>query len=225
MGCSDRRGKQNEKRRRDIFNKGKIMDQSTIQFDKNGFALSYGLVKVYCASTVTREYLGTKMERTSIGLSLSAGAYLDEPTLPSLPNKTICRSVDEQAWEYLPDYRGKTVYHTQTGESVKIVELGDIPEEFTQQAPETDFDKWNGKQWVTDVKAQRQYEVQQTESQKRYRLSQATNAIAPLQYAVDLQMETKEEQASLLAWKKYCVLLNRVDCSTAPNIDWPKAPE
>ncbi|MDE9528476.1 tail fiber assembly protein, partial [Xenorhabdus bovienii] len=23
----------------------------------------------------------------------------------------------------------------------------------------------------------------------------------------------------------YCVLLNRVDCSAAPKIDWPKAPE
>jgi hypothetical protein len=65
----------------------------------------------------------------------------------------------------------------------------------------------------------------EAERQKQYRLSQALNAITPLQYAVDLQMETKEEQASLLAWKKYCVLLNRVDCSKAPNIDWPKAPE
>ncbi|MDE9566705.1 tail fiber assembly protein, partial [Xenorhabdus bovienii] len=24
---------------------------------------------------------------------------------------------------------------------------------------------------------------------------------------------------------KYRVLLNRVDCSTAPSIDWPKAPK
>jgi hypothetical protein len=66
---------------------------------------------------------------------------------------------------------------------------------------------------------------QQAELEKRNLMSQASIAITPLQYAVDLQMETKAEQASLLAWKKYCVLLNRVDCSTAPNIDWPKAPE
>ncbi|MEQ1967349.1 tail fiber assembly protein, partial [Xenorhabdus nematophila] len=54
---------------------------------------------------------------------------------------------------------------------------------------------------------------------------QAANSIAPLQYAVDLKMATNAEQESLTAWKKYCVLLNRVDCSAAPNIDWPKAPE
>jgi hypothetical protein len=69
-------------------------------------------------------------------------------------------------------------------------------------------------------------ELQQQAERKKLSLQQqASNSITPLQYAVDLQMETKAEQASLLAWKKYCVLLNRVDCSTAPNIDWPKAPE
>ncbi|KLU15337.1 MULTISPECIES: tail fiber assembly protein [Xenorhabdus] len=66
---------------------------------------------------------------------------------------------------------------------------------------------------------------QRAEQEKHYRLSQAANSIAPLQYAVDLQMATDTEQATLIAWKRYCVLLNRVDCSTAPDIDWPKAPE
>ncbi|MBD2819868.1 tail fiber assembly protein [Xenorhabdus sp. 42] len=62
------------------------------------------------------------------------------------------------------------------------------------------------------------------ESEKQDRISQATNAIFPLQYAVDLNMATTEEQALLTEWKKYCVLLNRVDCSAPPDIDWPKAP-
>ncbi|MEQ2027877.1 tail fiber assembly protein [Xenorhabdus szentirmaii] len=66
---------------------------------------------------------------------------------------------------------------------------------------------------------------EQAESQKQYLMSQATKSIAPLQYAVDLEMATDGERAALTAWKKYCVLLNRVDCSAAPDIDWPKAPE
>jgi hypothetical protein len=66
---------------------------------------------------------------------------------------------------------------------------------------------------------------EQAEYEKRHLMGVAKDKIAPLQYAVDLQMETQEEQAFLLAWKKYCVLLNRVDCSKAPDIDWPKAPE
>ncbi|WP_348987801.1 tail fiber assembly protein [Xenorhabdus sp. SGI240] len=66
---------------------------------------------------------------------------------------------------------------------------------------------------------------QQAESQKSSLRQQADIAIVPLQYAVDLQMETDSERAALTEWKRYCVLLNRVDCSTAPDIDWPKAPE
>ncbi|BET96573.1 tail fiber assembly protein [Xenorhabdus taiwanensis] len=66
---------------------------------------------------------------------------------------------------------------------------------------------------------------QQAEQEKRYLLNIAKEKIDIWQDAVDLDMATKEEKTALLAWKKYRVLLNRVDCSTAPNIDWPKAPE
>ncbi len=66
---------------------------------------------------------------------------------------------------------------------------------------------------------------QWAEMEKRALMSRASGKIAPLQYAVDLQMETDNERVALTGWKKYMVLLNRVDCSTAPNIDWPKAPE
>ncbi|HHI0038141.1 tail fiber assembly protein, partial [Escherichia coli] len=31
-------------------------------------------------------------------------------------------------------------------------------------------------------------------------------------------------KALLAAWKKYRVLLNRVDTSTAPDIEWPATP-
>lgn len=57
---------------------------------------------------------------------------------------------------------------------------------------------------------------------KRQRMDEATRIMAPLQDAVDLNMATDAEKAALLAWKKYRVLLNRVDISDAPDIDWPK---
>ncbi|WP_258087436.1 tail fiber assembly protein [Xenorhabdus bovienii] len=66
---------------------------------------------------------------------------------------------------------------------------------------------------------------QRAERKKQYLMSQASNAIAPLQDAVDLKMAIDSERESLTGWKKYRVLLNRVDCSAAPKIDWPKAPE
>ncbi|WP_052105959.1 tail fiber assembly protein [Photorhabdus luminescens] len=69
-------------------------------------------------------------------------------------------------------------------------------------------------------------ELQQwSEREKQYLMLQAANFIAPLQDAVDLNIATENEQAALAEWKKYRVLLNRVDCSTAPKIGWPKKPE
>uniref|UniRef100_A0A1A9VZ06 Bacteriophage P22 tailspike N-terminal domain-containing protein n=1 Tax=Glossina brevipalpis TaxID=37001 RepID=A0A1A9VZ06_9MUSC len=56
-------------------------------------------------------------------------------------------------------------------------------------------------------------------------LDKAARVIAPLQDAVDLDMATGGEKAALLAWKKYRVLLNRVDITQAPDIDWPEPPD
>lgn len=61
--------------------------------------------------------------------------------------------------------------------------------------------------------------------QKSTLLSHAAAAIAPLQDAVDVDDATDEELASLKAWKKYRVALNRLDLSAAPDIDWPAVPE
>ncbi|MDE9496251.1 tail fiber assembly protein, partial [Xenorhabdus bovienii] len=53
----------------------------------------------------------------------------------------------------------------------------------------------------------------------------ADSAIAPLQDAVDLGMATDTEKAGLTEWRKYRVLLNRVDCTTAPDVQWPEQPK
>lgn len=54
-------------------------------------------------------------------------------------------------------------------------------------------------------------------------LTTATAAIAPLQDAVDLDMATDSDTASLKAWKTYRVLVNRVDLTLAEPV-WPASP-
>lgn len=68
-------------------------------------------------------------------------------------------------------------------------------------------------------------QIAQAETQKQRLLTEVVTVIAPLQDAVDLDMETSEEAERLTAWKKYRVQLNRVDTSTAPDINWPEKPE
>lgn len=78
-------------------------------------------------------------------------------------------------------------------------------------------------EWVDIAPPTREESIEYAESFKAQLLSVAAQAIAPLQDAVDLGMATDAEAALLLEWKKYRVLLNRVDTSIAPDIEWPAA--
>lgn len=65
----------------------------------------------------------------------------------------------------------------------------------------------------------------EAESRKSSLLAAAGNTISWLQDAADLGMATDDEKAALTAWKTYRVLLSRVDPASAPDIDWPEAPD
>ncbi len=61
---------------------------------------------------------------------------------------------------------------------------------------------------------------------KKYLLiTRASNAIAPLQDAVELGMATEKEKEKLVAWKTYRVMLNRIDTSQETDITWPEDPK
>ncbi|MBS9432683.1 tail fiber assembly protein [Photorhabdus hainanensis] len=62
------------------------------------------------------------------------------------------------------------------------------------------------------------------ESKKTQFISLANEKITPLSDAVELDIATDEEMLLLKEWKKYRVMLNRIDTSNAPEIDWPIAP-
>lgn len=128
------------------------------------------------------------------------------------------------AWVLIPDHRGTKVYDTATAQESEIKELGELPDGVTTTAPDVELPKWNGKRWVTDKAAKKESDVGAAEAQKQYLLSEAAESIAPLQDAVELDMATPEEESALKEWKKYRVMLNRVDTSTAPVITWPVKP-
>lgn len=63
------------------------------------------------------------------------------------------------------------------------------------------------------------------EFKKQNLMSAATAVIAPLEDASVLGIATEEESIFLTKWQKYRVLLNRVDTSKAPEIEWPEVPD
>lgn len=67
--------------------------------------------------------------------------------------------------------------------------------------------------------------VAAAEIKKANLMTEASAVIAPLERAVKLGIATDEEVRRLESWELYSVLLNRIDTSTAPDIDWPEQPE
>lgn len=194
------------------------------EIGQNGLATKAGWIKTYIADPTTREYLNANMEYIYFDVSVSAGAYTDAPELPTKTGFAIVRSEDGSKWEIVADHRGKTAYNTETRQPVEVDFMGDLPETLTLLEPKTEFDKWNGKKWVTDTEAQKAALIAQAEHEKSQRLDEANNMLTYLQDSIDTGLATDEEAAALQAWKKYRVLLNRVDTSLAPNIEWPEKP-
>ena len=95
-----------------------------------------------------------------------------------------------------------------------------VPDEFTSAG-----EKALGGAFLFDggeiITAPVDYE-EEAQRKKLELLNQANNVIATLQDAVDLDMATDEEAEGLTQWRKYRVLLNRVDV-IAPV--WPEVPE
>ncbi|TDB61668.1 tail fiber assembly protein [Photorhabdus khanii] len=192
---------------------------------KDGLAEKAGWINVYHTNQMTKEFTSADIEYLMLGVSVSAGAYPDAPELPTSDDLAVCRSANGECWETVPDYRGKIAYNKQTRAQQEMTELGELPETLTFKQPVTHFDKWTGKEWVTDKDALKVSQIKQAEQQRATLCQQANEAATLLQYAVDTELASEEEKAQLLSWKKYLVLLSRVDISLAPDVEWPRIPE
>ncbi|MEI9598042.1 tail fiber assembly protein [Moellerella wisconsensis] len=201
------------------------LDIELAEIGENGLATKAGWIKVYIADPQTREYLNATMESIYFDVSVSAGAYIDAPELPTKAGLAVVRSEDGAKWEIVTDNRGKTAYSTETRQPIKIDFIGDLPDTLTLLEPKTEFDKWNGKKWVTDIEAQKVVLVAQAESEKSQRLNEAEQQILMFERKVRLGMATDEEIEHLKQWEIYSIKLSDIDTSTAPDIEWPEKPE
>ncbi|ECT6228250.1 phage tail protein [Salmonella enterica subsp. enterica serovar Typhimurium var. 5-] len=181
-------------------------------------------IKIFNLRLDTNEFIGAGDAYIPPHTGLPANCTDIAP--PDIPSSHIAVfDAETQTWSLQEDHRGETVYDTTTGNQVYISELGPLPENVTSVSPDGEYQKWDGKAWVKDEAAEKAAQLRQAEETKSRLLQMASEKIAPLQDAVDLDEATDKEKASLLAWKKYRVLVNRVDTSTATKIDWPKKPE
>ncbi|QLQ64037.1 MULTISPECIES: tail fiber assembly protein [Providencia] len=201
------------------------LDIELAEIGENGLATKAGWIKTYVADPTTREYLNANMEFIYFDVSASAGAYIDAPELPAKAGFAIIRSEDGSKWEIVTDNRGKIAYNTETRRPTEIDFIGDLPVSLTLFEPQTEFDVWNGKKWVTDTEAQKAAFTAQVEQERAHRLEEANSNITYLQDAIEVGLDDDDYDTKLKAWKTYRVYLNRVDASLAPDIAWPEKPE
>lgn len=187
--------------------------------DADGLTIKSGWAVIHNTDSVTGEYLCATYQYLPIGVGVPANSYLDAPKKVK-DGKAIIRDGDK--WTYPADHRGKKIYSIENGTESTVTEIGDIPNDYTLLKPSSEFDSWDGEKWVLDENKQHQHYVAVAAAQKKQLLSEATTQIDYLQDAIDTDIATDEEKALYSAWKRYRVLLNRIDVDTAPEVDWPE---
>lgn len=102
--------------------------------------------------------------------------------------------MDSNIWEYVEDHRGEIVYETATGKPIVISVLGAYADGIAHLAPSTPYDNWNGSEWITDEKMQKNAQVKAAEQKKSALLAGAKvpSACGRLNYnSVSSAMRTK----------------------------------
>ena len=188
-------------------------------------AVQAGNIIVYNYDSETKEYISASTEYLAVGVGIPAYSCLDAPGIHKA-GYAICRSLDLNSWEYVPDHRGEIVYNTETGDAKEITAPGDYPENTTTIAPVTPYDKWDGEKWMTDTEAQHGAEVEAAEAQRQSLINAAMASISLIQLKLQAGRKlTQAETTRLNAVLDYIDAVTVTDTSTAPDVIWPELPE
>ena len=196
------------------------------KLDGQMIATQAGYITVYNYDEMTREYLSSCVEYLTVGVGLPAKSCIEFPG-DKKNGMVICRKPDDSAWQYLPDYRGQTVYRTETGKPTEITMPGEYPAGTTTAAPVTRFDAWNGSEWVTDSFAQQAAAITESEQTKISLRNHANDFINEQQWPSRLALGrlNESEKMKFIIWLDYIDSLNSVDVSNSSHITWPEIPD
>ncbi|WP_239042511.1 tail fiber assembly protein [Citrobacter freundii] len=181
-------------------------------------------IKVYNLLAGTNEFIGAGDAYIPPHTGLPAYCTDIKPPEVVAGKAAVFNEVDS-TWSLVEDHRGKTIFDTETGNAVYVSELGALPANTTSLAPDGQYMKWDGSEWVKDNDAEKAANIADAQSTKAILMQEANNAVVLLQDAVELDMATDDDVQLLAVWKKYRVLLSRIKPEDAPDISWPEKPE
>ncbi|MDH0055930.1 hypothetical protein ACVWWU_001353 [Pantoea sp. PA1] len=193
------------------------------QLDKDFVAINAGEISVCNYDGVSREYLSTITEILAKGVGLPANSCIDAP-LEKKEGMVVCRTKDLSAWEYINDHRGETVHDIKTGESLIITELGDYPENTTPKIPLSQYDEWDGEDWVMNLVKRHEADIASAEKHRQSLLDNIEKTTSDWRIELLLGDISDNDKSKLSAWMVYKSAVKAVDMSTAPDVNWPVLP-
>lgn len=193
-------------------------------FDENGLAVESGDIRCFYYDPETGEYSGWSDEFINIGVSMPGNSTNIDP---GDEVSGMVAVFNGDAWKQQEDHRGETVFSTADSSRVTVDYIGEIRDGFTTAAPATPYDKWDEGEWITDTDAQQKANIAASEAEKQVRIDRANAYINSKQWpgkaALGRLKDAEKEQYNL--WLDYFDALEAVDTSSAPDINWPLAPE
>lgn len=193
-------------------------------FGEDGLATVAGNLRVFYFDQITHEYTGWSDEYIHEGVSMPGYSTDIDPGVDVAGKVSVFES---GKWILKEDHRGEVVYSTTDGMPCVVDFIGIIDEGYTSTAPFTQYDKWDGEKWVTDVTAEHEANVAAATAEKQARISQANEYMNSKQWPGKAAMGRLKdaEKAQYNTWLDYLDALEAVDTSSAPDINWPVAPQ
>ncbi|EHI2276350.1 tail fiber assembly protein [Salmonella enterica] len=195
----------------------------TVIFDKDGLAAEAGIIRVYYYHPVTKEYSGWSDEFINIGVSMPGASTNIEPGDEVTGEVAVFTG---NGWKRQEDHRGKTVWSTNDGSANIVDYIGALHDGYTNLAPLTPYDKWDGEKWVTDINAQHAADVKKTVQQRQSLIDSAMASISMIQLKLQAGRKLNTvETTKLNSVLDYIDAVEATDTSTAPDVSWPVFPE
>lgn len=182
-------------------------------------------MKIYAYHAITKEYLGESIADES---PEEPGVYLipyhataDAP--PQAGAGQVARYIVD-GWRVVDDVRGD--WWQYDGTHVPITDLDADVSGMTRTAPPDDVSVFDGQAWVADAAKAGAAARAAADAAVAAGMSEAARQIAVLQDAVDLGIASEAEAQALTDWRRYRVLLSRVQSDPDyPNVTLPQQPE
>ena len=152
------------------------------------------------------------------------GAAIPHDAYAALMAGKLERFTSASEWECIDDVRG--VWYDTDGQAVQIDDLDADVSGMTREAPPDATHKLVNGEWEQcpdKVAAAKKAEMDMAVAAG---MAAANQRIAVLQDAVDLELATPEEEAALKSWRRYRVLLARVQSDAKyPDVKLPQRPD